>query len=196
MRRLAVLIAVVALLLGLPSASSAQGYFVPNFGFDVGGSAGNCPSLLSDCQEKRLSYGATFGRLAGGIFGIEGDVGYAPDFFGQSASFGTNGVLTAMGNLVIAVPAGPVRPFVAGGIGLIRTRLDVLITPTSEDVSANNFGYNFGGGVMVLLPAHLGFRGDLRYYRSASEISILGINLGLSQTTINFTRVTIGLVIH
>jgi opacity protein-like surface antigen len=194
MRRPAVLLAVVTFLLALPAASSAQAYLVPNFGWDFGGSAGNCPSLLSDCQEKRISYGVTFGGLLGGIFGFEGDIGYAPDFFGESASFGTNSVTTAMGNLVLAIPAGPVRPFAAGGIGLIRTRLDQLINPSAGNLDENQFGYNFGGGVMFLLPAHLGFRGDIRYYRTASDIPILG--LVLKQQPITFTRVTIGLVIH
>jgi hypothetical protein len=194
MRSLAVLLAVVAFIVGVPASSSAQVYLVPNLGWDFGGSAGSCPSLLSDCQEKRMSYGVTFGGLVGGIFGVEGDIGYAPDFFGESAGFGTNDVLTAMGNLVVAIPAGPVRPFVAGGVGLIRTRLDVLFDPTPGEFGSNNFGYNFGGGVMVLLPAHLGFRGDIRYFRTVSELSILGISLG--KAPINFTRVSVGLVIH
>jgi opacity protein-like surface antigen len=195
MRRLAIVPAAIALVLALPSVSRAQGYLVPNIGWDFGGSAGNCPSLLNDCQEKRLSYGVTFGALAGGIFGVEGDVGYAPDFFGDSASFGTNNVLTAMGNLVIAIPAGPVRPFVAGGVGLIRTRLDQTLNPGAGNIDEDQFGYNFGGGVMFLLPHHLGFRGDIRYYRTVSDISVLGISL-IEKAAVNFTRVTIGLVIH
>jgi hypothetical protein len=193
MRRLAVLIAVVTFVLALPAVSRAQGYLVPNFGWDFGGAAGNCPSLWTDCQEKRTSYGVTFGKI-GGLFGFEGDLGYAPDFFGESPTFGTNSLVTLMGNVVIAFPAGPVRPFVEGGVGLIRTRLDLLKTPTTGNFDANNFGYNFGGGLMVLLPAHLGFRGDIRYFRTLSDISILGISL--STTSINYTRVSVGLVIH
>jgi hypothetical protein len=193
MRRLTVLLAVATFVLALPAASSAQGYLVPNFGWDFGGSAGNCPSLWTDCQEKRTSYGVTFGKI-GGIFGVEGDLGYAPDFYGESATFGTNSLLTLMGNMVIAIPAGPVRPFVEGGLGLLRTRLDLIKSPQPGNYDANNFGYNFGGGVMILLPAHLGFRGDIRYFRTFSDISILGISL--SETSISYTRVSIGLVIH
>lgn len=193
MRSLAVLLAVIAFIVGVPAASSAQGYLVPSLGWDVGGSAGNCPSIWTDCQEKRTSYGVTFGKI-GGLFGFEGDIGYAPDFFGESVTFGTNSLLTVMGNLVVAFPAGPIRPFAEGGVGLIRTRLDLLKTPSTGAFDANNFGYNFGGGVMVLLPAHLGFRGDVRYFRTASDISILGI--ALSNTAIKYTRVSVGLVIH
>jgi opacity protein-like surface antigen len=195
MRPTAAAVAIVAFALSLPASSAAQGFVVPNIGWDVGGSAGNCPSLLTDCREKRVNYGVAFGAFrGGGIVGLESDIAYAPDFFGESASFGTNSVLTVMGNILIAIPAGPVRPYVAGGLGLIRTRLDLLVTPSSEDVSANHFGYNFGGGLMILLPLHLGIRGDIRYFRSASDISILGIDL--SDTKINFTRVSVGVVIH
>jgi opacity protein-like surface antigen len=194
-RRFTLVLAVFVLVLALPSVSRAQGYLVPNIGWDFGGSAGNCSSLLNDCKEKRTSYGVTFGVLAGGIFGVEGDIGYAPDFFGTSASLGTNNVLTAMGNLVIAIPAGPVRPFAEGGVGLIRTRLDQSFNPSAGNVDENQFGYNFGGGVMFLLPHHLGFRGDIRYYRTISDLSVLGISL-VNKAPINFTRVTIGLVIH
>ncbi len=194
MHRVLLAIVVAAMVLALPAAGSAQTYLVPEIGVDFGGSAGKCPSLLNDCQEKRANYGVAFGHLAAGIFGFEGDIGYAPDFFGESSSFGTNAVLTAMGNLVVGIPAGPVRPFVTGGIGLIRTRLDLLLTPSSENFSANNFGYNFGGGVMIFLPAHLGIRGDIKYFRSASDVSIFGISL--ANSAISYTRVSVGLVIH
>ena len=194
MRSLAITLVLASFVLALPAASSAQGYLVPNFGWDYGGTAGNCPSLWTDCQEKRMSYGVTFGKI-GGIFGIEGDLGYAPDFFGESPTHGTNSLLTFMGNLVVAIPAGPVRPYAEAGLGLIRTRVDLLLQPADgSDTNANNFGYNFGGGVMFLLPAHLGFRGDIRYFRTFSDISILGVALG--KTPISYTRFSIGLVIH
>jgi len=135
----------------------------------------------------------SFGRV-GWLFGIEGDIGYAPDFFGESETFGTNSLLTAMGNLIVNVPAGPVRPFVTGGIGLVRTRLD-LIGTSNAGVDTNDLGYNFGGGVMVFLPAHLGIRGDIRYFRTFSDISIPVLG-DIDNKSIRFTRITVGLVIH
>jgi opacity protein-like surface antigen len=194
MRRTASALVVFAITLAVPAAARAQGYFVPNIGYDFGGSAGDCPSLFTDCGGKRVSYGVTFGALVGGIIGFEEDIAYAPDFFGSGPSFGTNNVLTAMTNLVIAIPAGPVRPYVTGGVGLVRTRLDVLATPPVPSVSDNAFGYDFGGGVMIFLPHHCGIRGELRYLRSINDISFSGFSF--SSTNLNFARATIGFVLH
>jgi hypothetical protein len=183
---------VAAFVLALAAGADAQGYFVPNVGYDFGGSAGDCPSLLTNCNGKKVSYGVTFGGLAAGVFGVEEDIAFAPDFFGTSPSFGTNSVLTAMTNLVIAIPVGPVRPYVAGGVGLVRTRLDLLTNPSVANLTSNGFGYNFGGGVMVLFPHHLGLRGDLRYVRSVSELA----GIEFSNVHVNFARVSVGLVLH
>jgi opacity protein-like surface antigen len=192
MRRLALVLTVLVGLLAVPQSARAQGYFVPNIGYDFGGSAGDCPSLLNDCNNKKVSYGVTFGGLVGGIFGFEEDIAFAPDFFGSGGSFGTNSVATAMTNLVIAIPAGPVRPYVTGGVGLVRTRLDLLTSPSLANLTNNGFGYDFGGGVMFLFPHHLGVRGDFRYIRSASDI----VGISVNSTNVNFARLSIGLVLH
>jgi opacity protein-like surface antigen len=194
MCRTVLALAVIGFVLMRPAPAWAQGYLVPNAGYDFGGDAGTCPSLFTDCSEKKTSYGVTAGALVMGVFGFEEDLAFAPDFFGKSTRFGSNSVLTLMSNLVLSIPAGPVRPYVAGGIGLMRTRLDLATAGLLANFTNNGFGYNFGGGVMVLLPHHVGVRGDLRYLRSASDITIAGI--ALSNTHLNFTRVSVGLVIH
>jgi opacity protein-like surface antigen len=187
-----VLVAFVLLALA-PSTARAQVFLAPYVGADFGGNAGRCPSLFTDCTEKRRTYGVGVGKLPSGILGFELDFAYAPDFFGTSAAFDSNSVLTLMGNLLVSIPVGPIRPYATAGAGMVRTR----VAFTAKDVLSfhdSTFGYNVGGGVMFLLPSHLGVRGDIRYFRSGSDISIAGI--GLRASTLNFARVSIGLVLH
>ncbi len=55
--------------------------------------------------------------MGGGIFGVEFDLGYSPNFFGVSNPnatinlIGDGNVTTAMGNLILGAPLGPVRPY-------------------------------------------------------------------------------------
>ena len=93
-----------------PSPARAQLFVSPNIGVDIGGNAGKCPSLFSDCQEKRTSYGLAAGKFPTGLLGFEIDFVYAPDFFGKSAELSSNSVLTLMGNLLVSIPVGPIRP--------------------------------------------------------------------------------------
>lgn len=191
-RRVAIAAAVFVMLALAARPARAQTYFVPFFGFDFGEDAGACPSILNDCSVKRNTYGFQVGHLSHGIFGFEADFAYAPDFFGDSPT-APNSVLTLMPNLVVAVPAGPVRLYVTGGLGLIRTEVE-LDLGSLLSTSHMGWGYNIGGGVMVFLPAHLGLRVDYRNVRSASDIEIVGLTLPGAK--LSYSRVVFGLVLH
>lgn len=194
MRRPAILACAALLLTLLSTPARAQGYFAPFVGYDFGGDAGNCPSLLNDCTEKKTSYGLAVGSLFGGVFGFEEDLGYAPDFFGKSANFGDNSVLTLMSNLVVAVPAGPIRPYLSAGLGLIRTRVTFTLSSLGSGESQNALGYDVGGGVMIFLPHHLGLRGDYRHIKSTKDFSLFGVDV--NNTKLGFSRISVGLVLH
>ncbi len=193
MRRFVVAAAVLVVLAFAPRPAHAQTYFAPFFGFDFGGDAGNCPSVLNNCSEKRTAYGFGVGRMSHGIIGFEEDVSYAPDFFGKSPSFGENSVLTLMSNLVVGIPAGPVHAYMSGGIGLMRTNV-VLTLGSVFSTKNSSLGYNIGGGVMIFLPSHLGVRVDYRHIRSASDVTIAGFTI--TGTKLNFSRIAFGLVVH
>jgi opacity protein-like surface antigen len=193
--RKAIFVGLLALLALSPAAPArAQAYFTPFVGYDFGGDAGNCPSLLNDCSEKKTSYGLVFGGLTGGIIGFEEDVSYAPDFFGKSTSFGTNSVLTLMSNLVVGVPLKGVRPYVSGGLGLMRTRVTFSLSSQGAAESQNALAYDIGGGVMIFLPHHIGIRGDYRRFQSTKDFELFGISL--SNAKLSFSRVSVGLVLH
>jgi hypothetical protein len=57
----------------------------------------------------------------------------------------------------------------------------------------NNFGWDIGGGVMILFARHFGVRGDLRYFHSFQDTTtVLGINL--NGDTLDFGRASAALV--
>ena len=171
-----------------PSSAHAQGYISPFIGFDYGGDSG-CPTA-SDCEDRNSNIGVAFGTM-GAVFGVEAELGYARDFFGESPEQSSN-VLTFMSNLMIGPRIGPVRPYVIGGLGLIKTHVE-LTAPSLLETDNNSFGWNFGGGVMVMFGQHVGVRGDLRRFSSFQERSILGFSL--SNEKLSFQRAAAALVL-
>jgi opacity protein-like surface antigen len=181
--------------LALPARAHAQGYVAGFLSYDVGGDAGSCPSLVHDCSEKKSGYGVTLGFLMGHLIGFEEDLGFAPDFYGKSTSFGSNSVLTAMSNIVVSVPLPIVRPYASAGVGLMRSHVGFGAGSIgTADVNDNSLGYNIGGGVMLSLIPHIGLRGDVREMHSLQDVTIAGVAIPGSK--LNFTRVSIGLLLH
>ncbi len=124
-------------------------------------------------DENRTVYGGSFG-VTGRIVGFELDVGYAPNFFEDEDDFGeldSNGnVTTVMGNLLVGVPLGKVRPYATVGLGLMRAELGLL--DFFDDLNRNDIGVNYGGGVMVFVSDRIGIRGDVRQFRSLDNTDL------------------------
>jgi len=183
--RLLIVSAFVALV-WLPQEASAQAYVNPWAGVQFG----------SNVQNGRGGFGVAGGGMSNGIVGGEADFGYSPSFFGTQNDFGHNTVINLMGNLMVGVPirgtnGGSVRPYVTGGLGLIRTQIDggTLFKVASSD---NELGWDAGAGVMGFFNDHVGVRGDVRYLRRMTGNVVNNINLG----TLNFWRVSGGVVVH
>ena len=167
--------------------AAAQGFISPFIGFDYSGDSG-C-STATNCENKHSNFGVSGGKLWA-IGGGEFEFGYAKDFFGNATGVDTN-VLTLMGNLVVGPKLGFIRPFVLGGVGLIKSHVE-LTTGSLLD-SSNNFGWDFGGGLMIMFGDHVGVRGDLRRFTSFQDQNILGFSLADEKLT--FNRATAGLVL-
>jgi hypothetical protein len=133
------------------------------------------------------------------VIGVEADLGYSPDFFtpgGNQKLVSSSNVTTLTGNIIVGVPIGGglgVRPYVSGGLGLIR--------PSLKDPSElftfkhNDFGGDVGGGVMAFLAQHVGIKGDIRYFRSLTHPT--GANgFDIDFGTFSFWRATGGLVVR
>ena len=108
-----------ALLLPGSTAQPARAdwLFTPSLGAAFGG----------DAPSQPITYGGSAAFLRAGVVGVEFDAAVTPDFFGNDTpSIGDSNVTTVMGNLMLAVPVGEpgIRPYVSGGVGLIRHARD------------------------------------------------------------------------
>ncbi len=183
----ALYVVVIAAVLTSASAAPAQadGFITPYIGFNFGGDSATYCASLSNCEDKRTNWGVTFGSTSG-IFGIEADFGYAPDFFGKSSDQ-NNGVFHFMTDLMLVLPAGPIRPYGFIGLGLIRPHATFSVSNPSIDQNA--FGHDIGGGVNLFLTHSVGLHGEIRHLRTFKDLD-LGF---FSNDRLNFLRASAGL---
>src|SRR5262249_30248294 len=102
-----------------PVPAHADGFFIPWVGSAFG----------SSIQNGQATIGVSGGGMGAGISGGEADFGWSPSFFGTKTDFGNNTVIDLMGNLIVGIPVGGqhgagVRPYVVGGLGLVRSQID------------------------------------------------------------------------
>jgi hypothetical protein len=181
-----IVVLALALLSFSPRAALADGFLSPFVGFGFGGDSATCPSL-TNCVDKRLSWGVSIGSTNGG-FGVEEDIAYARDFFGRTPGF-DNAMLTAMSNLMVVIPAGPIQPYGVFGVGLLRPHMQFSNLTT---LSKNVFGWDFGGGLNVFPTHSFGLRGDIRRMRSFQNVT-LGV---FGNDHINFWRGSAGVTLR
>ena len=170
-----------------PAAARAEGYVSPWAGINFG----------ADVEDGRGAFGVNAGAMGGGIFGAEASFGYSPSFFGTENEFGNNTVIDLMGNLIVGIPIGGqsgagFRPYVTGGIGMIRTQIDGG-TLLDVSIADNDLGWNVGAGVMGFFNDHFGLRGDLRYLSNFSDTSLDDLDF---DGTFNYWRASVGVVIR
>lgn len=154
--------------------------------------------------DKKLVYGA--GIAFGGLIGLEAELGRTTvsdqDLLGSSVVLQTS-ITTGMVNLMLKLPTGPVQPYVTGGLGVIRVSGDVTVPALGSlvSLSGGKFGMNVGGGLYVFPSDWLGFRGDVRYFRTVGELTLSDLTDfgGLDSLPIpefDFWRVTGGITLR
>jgi opacity protein-like surface antigen len=188
----------LTILIGLVTAAPARadGMIIPFFGANFGGNSGK--ELASAVNANRIDWGVSFAFMAGGVVGLEADIGQSPDFYGKT-SVGKSSVLTATGNFLIGVPIGGqkgfgFRPYFLAGVGVIRSNLDAF--GNSSGVDTNSAAWDIGGGAMFFFSNHVGLRGDLRYFRTFNSVDFGPIDVTLGPRHINFARASAGLVLR
>jgi opacity protein-like surface antigen len=188
------------------TASGSSGYYSNEW--IASGAIGSNFSQNSDNlnvnDDASIAFGGSIGYMWHGAIGAE----FLGDF---SPSFKTSSVLVAddphmasyMFNVIAGIPIGggdQFKPYVSGGLGGVQASADLLTNPldlNSATVTGNDirFGGNVGGGVMAFA-GPVGFRADVRYFRTSSDeviVSGLADQFAASLITgLNFWRANIG----
>jgi len=144
----------------------------------------------------------TFGAAVtfGGLLGVEFEA--ARTLLGDLASVGPVDVeaslQTYMGNLVLRAPTGPIQPYGSAGIGLVKITGDINVPFLGSVISASaqDVGWNVGGGVYLFPLPNLGFRADVRRFQTGDVEwdDITGID-DLPLPKFNFWRATAGVTL-
>ena len=187
--------ALVAITLA-PVPARADTLLIPFFGVNFGGDAGKEFSEAFDTSQ--YNWGASITFMGGGVFGVEGDFGFSPDFYGKTDVGGSN-VLTATGNLVIGIPFGGqqgfgIRPYGVVGAGLLKSKSD-FGTGVAE-IDENDLTWSAGGGVLLFFGSSAGLRFDVRYFQTFDDLEILGVPIAQSPGKVDFTRGSLGFVLR
>ena len=176
---------VVSLLVGTAATARADWLITPHLGVAFGGAT----------SSQHVTYGASAAWMSHGIVGVEFDASIAPDLLdeddGVVLGIADSNATTLMGNIVIGAPLGApgVRPYVVGGAGLIRTRVQDAADVFNLD--DNSFGINVGGGVHAFVRENVGIRADLRYFRGLRDENTGG-GFDLELGSFDFWRASVG----
>ena len=187
--------ALVAIMLA-PVPARADTLITPFFGVNFGGDAGKEFSEAFDTSQ--YNWGVSIAFMGGGVFGVEGDFGFSPDFYGKT-DVGGSSVLTATGNLIVGVPFGGqqgfgIRPYGLAGAGLLQSKSD-FGTDVAE-IDENDLTWTVGGGVLLFFGTRAGVRFDVRYFRTFDDLELLGIPIAQSPGKVDFTRTSLGFVLR
>lgn len=180
-----------------PAVAAAEWHITPMIGLTFAGK-----TTLQDLDQAtgkvhpNLALSGTL--LGGGLLGVEVLGSLTPGFFqtGDGTFVKESRAYTVMGNLVLTAPRRwteyNLRPFVSGGVGLMRaTQVDVReVLPASVSL----FGYNIGGGAVGFFTSTTGVRFDLRYYGTLRGYDRGGIAIG--EVQLRYMTATVGVVIR
>lgn len=190
----------IALLVGgatlaYAAPARADWHLAPFLGVKFGGG-----TTLIDYDDqagrRKMVYGGTVRWIGRGIFGVEGDLGVVSNALeaDNSIKVRSSHVVSGMGNVVVTAPLGwtrdSLRPYVSGGLGLIRVRMD---DPTNSLSYRRTLGgYNLGGGVVGFVSPFTGVKWDVRYFKGWGPA---GEGTSFGSARISYWRGTMSLVL-
>lgn len=186
----------IAAVMLIPMSARADTLLIPFFGVNFGGDSGK--KLSEAFETNQFNWGASLAFMGAGIFGLEGDIGFSPDFYGKTETGGSS-ALTATGNLILGIPFGGqrgfgIRPYGLVGAGVIKSTSD--FGSGIAEIDENNVTWSAGGGVLLFFGTRAGVRFDARYFRTFDDLEILGFALPQSAGKVDFTRGSVGVVLR
>jgi len=171
-----------------PARASADVFFTPFAG-----------ATFIDSDNRKTTFGAAIG--VGGLVSLEFEA--ARTLLGSYTGIPivdlNARVTTYMGNLMFRVPVGPIQPYVSGGAGIVRLTgsVDVPFLGQIVSASADDIGWNFGGGLMLFPTPNFGVRGDVRRFQTGDiswdDIAGIGGLDDIPLPKVDFWRATAGL---
>jgi hypothetical protein len=66
-------------------------------------------------------------------------------------------------SLLVRLGQGSVAPYLLGGPGWYRRKVELINGPEDSGTSTTEFGWHAGGGLEILAGRHVGIHGDYRY---------------------------------
>ena len=177
----------------------ARGDFLitPFLGSEFGGRTTLFDLDIGAASAKHWTFGGSAAWLSDQVLGVEADFAMVPGFFENSSEAGlitSSRVTTLTGNVLAALPLSvsreSLRPYVAGGLGLIHATADDLI---GLNESGDWLGLQVGAGAIGLISERAGVRFDLRHFRALSRDTTLR---GERASKLSFWRATVGFTLR
>lgn len=148
----------VLLATGVTNAAAQSGGTYQGYGTGFVGTAGG-----GELPRTSLSIGGAASVVESSGWGADIDFAFSDDDSGATAA----DMLTLMVNANWTRPAGMWRPYVSGGIGLLRVHGCLAACPAVT--STTDFGANAGGGAYLRLNDLVFARGEVKYLWAPGE---------------------------
>jgi opacity protein-like surface antigen len=151
---------------------------------------------VDDANKRTFGAAVTISSLIG--FEVEAARATLGGFTDVSIADVEANLTTYMANAVVRAPLGPIQPYGSAGIGIVRVTGDLNIPFLGSvlTASAQDVGWNIGGGVYLLPTPNFGVRADVRRFQTGDVEweDITGIG-DLPLPKFDFWRATVGLTL-
>ncbi len=152
-RYIIVSVVVSAALFARPSIASAQGFGV--------GARMAWVKADSEVDVDSIRFIGGQVRLLSSRWGLEVSLDHHSETFELLNQKVTEWPIQA--SLLVKMASGKVSPYLLGGPGWYRRKVELLNAPNDPDVETTEFGWHAGIGLEVLAGSHFGIHGDYRY---------------------------------